>query len=529
MDAGLLTTAQDPNQLHAKRPATDKLWGALFIGLYLMLVGFGIWGSQTADINSFVNPPADCTQTRRQLGADGDDPPTADDWLEAFKSHAYYFAPMLVLLLAVGVAWIQLLRHCARVVVYCTLAFVPLSCLAGAAALLATVPAASTGALCLLAVGVLYALILCCCRNRIELTAALISKAVDVLGAHPGIILAALGVKLLYLCLLAGGAAAAAAVLLTGRWVPAFDEYGDKVCVWDLPAAAEAGLGVAGVALLWLTFLAFTVRFFVTSFVTACWWFDTDGGDAPLPTASDASGVVRPAATGAPVRRGVGLAFGKSFGTLSLGAFVLTVCEIINNMARQAEQRSNNIVVCLVMCCLRCIMRYIQWLTKFCVAWHAVTAQPFCTSARGVFDMLGRHGLAALVVDRFTSLVMHMGSLFLALFVAGGTTLVVYTGASADTKLPQEQVDTLLVVFGVTAALVSSIVLNFFGALVLNIVDAAYICFAHDLDRAVAVAAHRHELHYILVKVTKPTTVAVTQPGGAAPVLAVPVGTPIAQ
>ena len=91
-------------------------------------------------------------------------------------------------------------------------------------------------------------------------------------------------------------------------------------------------------------------------------------------------------------------------------------------MARNAERRSNNICVCLVMCCLQCIMRYIQWLTKFCVAWHAVTAQPFCTSARGVFDMLGRHGLAVLVVDRFTSLVMHMGSLFLALVVAGGTT-----------------------------------------------------------------------------------------------------------
>ena len=35
------------------------------------------------------------------------------------------------------------------------------------------------------------------------------------LGAHPGIIMAALGTKLLYLALLAGGVASAAAVLLT--------------------------------------------------------------------------------------------------------------------------------------------------------------------------------------------------------------------------------------------------------------------------------------------------------------------------
>ena len=204
------------------------------------------------------------------------------------------------------------------------------------------------------------------------------------------------------------------------------------------------GLGVAGVALLWLTFLAFTIRFFVTSFVTACWWFDTDGGDA-LPTAADGSGVLRPASTGAPGRRGLGLAFGKSFGTLSLAASVLTACEIVNNMARNAERRSNNICVCLVMCCLQCIMRYIQWLTKFCVAWHAVTAQPFCTSARGVFDMLGRHGLAALVVDRFTSLVMHMGSLFLALVAscAGLRPGIARTACRAASRcaLPSMQTD----------------------------------------------------------------------------------------
>ena len=45
-----------------------------------------------------------------------------------------------------------------------------------------------------------------------------------------------------------------------------------------------------------------------------------------------------PAYAGAPVRRGLGLAFGKSFGTLSLAASVLTACEIVNNMARNAAQ-----------------------------------------------------------------------------------------------------------------------------------------------------------------------------------------------
>ena len=81
----------------------------------------------------------------------------------------------------------------------------------------------------------------------------------------------------------------------------------------------------------------------------------------------------------------------------------------------------------------------------------------------------------------------------------------------------------MLAVFGITAWVLSSVVLNFFGALVLNIVDAAYICFALDLDTQ---AAHRHEMRQVLILVAKPTTV-VQQPGGGAAV-AVPVGTAVA-
>ena len=104
--------------------------------MYVALIGFGVWGAQNADLDRFVNPPADCSQLRRRLGADGDDPPSADDWLITFKNHAYFFAPMLVFLLAVGVAWIWLLRHCARVVTYVTLAMVPVGCFVGAGAIL---------------------------------------------------------------------------------------------------------------------------------------------------------------------------------------------------------------------------------------------------------------------------------------------------------------------------------------------------------------------------------------------------------
>ena len=40
MDASLLSS--DPTTLHAKRPATDKLWGFLFVGVYVALIGFGV-------------------------------------------------------------------------------------------------------------------------------------------------------------------------------------------------------------------------------------------------------------------------------------------------------------------------------------------------------------------------------------------------------------------------------------------------------------------------------------------------------
>ena len=109
------------------------------------------------------------------------------------------------------------------------------------------------------------------------------------------------------------------------------------------------------------------------------------------------------------------------------------------------------------------------------------------------------------------------------LVVAGGTTLTVKAYTDGQSGLPQEQADLMLAVFGITAWVLSSVLLNFFGALVLNIVDAAYICFALDLDTQ---AAHRHVMRQVLILVAKPTIV-VQQPGGGAAV-AVPVGTAVA-
>ena len=47
-----------------------------------------------------------------------------------------------------------------------------------------------------------------------------------------------------------------------------------------------------------------------------------------------------------------------------------------------------------------CFVALIEFLNKFAVSHHAVTASPFCTSARQITAILARNALSAYVVDR---------------------------------------------------------------------------------------------------------------------------------
>ena len=219
------------------------------------------------------------------------------------------------------------------------------------------------------------------------------------------------------------------------------------------------------------------------AFVTACWYF-SPGDDLARGASSEGideiergPGEVRGEVPGSPTRRGLAISLSSSFGTLCYAALVLSVCELLNAIARKS-MRSRNLFVVVAGCCLRYIVALIEFLNKFAVSHHAVTAAPFCTSARQITAILARNALSVYVVDQIGGFVLHFGAFVLSGLVAGLTTALVAT------TLPATASDrtVLLGVYMGLSLVVAFSTLNFLATLLLNVVDAAYTCHALDLE-----------------------------------------------
>ena len=161
----------------------------------------------------------------------------------------------------------------------------------------------------------------------------------------------------------------------------------------------------------------------------------------------------------------------------------------------------------------------IEFLTKFAVSFHALTGDPFCTSARTFTAHLKRHGITAYFVDVLSSVVLSFGGFVLALFVAASTVGVIYnTSIKRDDQHSSwdETTTMVLVTIGVVALGVAWLILSFIGGLLLNVVDASYTCMVLDLDHG---AAAQPEMAKVIIQCVQPTYV-IQQPGNAPPVLA---------
>lgn len=147
------------------------------------------------------------------------------------------------------------------------------------------------------------------------------------------------------------------------------------------------------------------MRFFVVSFVTGVWYYNSDalaaqdsdgssssaaGMEMGKPTtslavagASDDSASTR-RATSSPICTGLGLAFSKSFGSVAFASLILAICEYLRRLAR--KQNKCNLVGLLIYCCIMCILNYLEFLTRFALTFHALSGESFCASGQAFLE-----------------------------------------------------------------------------------------------------------------------------------------------
>eukprot|EP00879_Flechtneria_rotunda_P010708 GHRR01011190.1.p1 GENE.GHRR01011190.1~~GHRR01011190.1.p1 ORF type:complete len:492 (+),score=143.83 GHRR01011190.1:253-1728(+) len=245
-------------------------------------------------------------------------------------------------------------------------------------------------------------------RNQLALVGRLLGVSSRALYDNPSIIGGSLLIQLagliFVLPLLAGmllayanGGVAPNPAVQSRQGTSCLDGQGQEVlcCAWKPDDWAIAYMAWAAVTLSWTSLLAFTIKVFVISGVTAQWYF------APANQTPRGS-----------LRRSIGHALGPQFGSLALAAWLLNLLNTLKQMAENARQENrNNLFVQILVSCLQFLITVLEYITKFGVVRIAITGEELMDGCRATVDLLRRNLLDTVGVWWFPGMILQVGYL----------------------------------------------------------------------------------------------------------------------
>ncbi|GFR47647.1 hypothetical protein Agub_g9390, partial [Astrephomene gubernaculifera] len=523
------------------RPRRDVPWLIAYLLLLLGALAGGVFAfmHRNTRFEKLVTPesmsdphlcPIDATShAARRLLQQGPDAPSPFDFDLFMRAAGMWAGASVGGALLVGLLFVWLVRVS------------PGALVATALGLQVSVPAAvgilaltrgSVGAgVALLGLAGLTLLVFILWKQQVQLVTALLGLAGRGLSANPGLVPMALGLQLLALGLLETPlllALIGAAMNGTLAFNPhradrgaaespeqCVDAEGDSVscCVWKTEPWVPAYMTLAGIAMTWTLFLAFQIKLYTVGGTIAQWYFEpvsaaaaTDddmyhgGGGASSSSADAANGGGR--RTTARRRRSRTLtalrfAAGPSLGSLCCGSAILTLVSMIRQAMEKARQeRDRNLLAACAAACCSLLLSLLEFVTRFATVRAAVTGEAFLTAGRGVVQLLKRNAMDAFGVWWLPPMIIQSCCFLLSASWAAAVSLLSYATTwrhQAHAASPhQASVSAWLT--ALLALLAAWAVLGFLGSLLLNVIDALFVCFAMDRDLGQVSAPEVHQV-----------------------------------
>ncbi|WIA40658.1 hypothetical protein OEZ86_004364 [Tetradesmus obliquus] len=272
------------------------------------------------------------------------------------------------------------------------------------------------------------------------------------------------------------------------------DDQGQAVacCAWMPEGWAIAYMAWGSLVVGWSSLLVFTVKVFVISGVTAQWYF--------APATQKPRGALR---------RSLGHALGPNFGSLCLAAWLLNLLQMLKSMAENARaENRDNFFVQLLVSCFEFLLTLLEAVTKFAVVRLAITGDALMPSCRSTADLLARNLLDSVGVWWFPGMILQVTALLLSCVWGLAVFGLSYGAWGGDNAALSSGI-----AMGVLAFFFGVLTVSFINSILLNIVDAVYICFAMDRDAQACTRLEVHEVYALLPSNKAPLGV-VEQPDG---------------
>ncbi|KAK9787237.1 hypothetical protein WJX73_001621 [Symbiochloris irregularis] len=493
------------------RPSRDRAWGLLYLAALALAFAGGIysavhWNHDFAASwnNDHMSDPASCPKHRSLLETVSHQDKGNGNVGDFVRAAIFIVSVTLLAPLVGGLGFTYAFKRHAHFMVNLTVQIqVALPAVFGIAMLL--MGHLQFGIIFLVLAGI-SAFTFYLWRNELGLCARLLGVAANGLSDNPGLVGFCLVAVIAMACLWIPLVSLLGASYTNGHIAPkpgaivqgpsCIDEHGRDTpcCYWELDwwVPVYAALNLATTS--WTIFLIGEIRRFVLSATIAQWYFAPPGASMVGTT-----------------RRSIGLALGPSFGTCAFGSAILTLIQALRNAMEQAKQDNReeglaSLAWCLVSCVAECFFQLFEFITKFATVRAAITGEAFLTAGRGAFDLFRRNFLKAYAVWWLPPLVLQTGA-FLISAVWGGAVFGLAWLLSHG-RYPHHAMagSTML---GILAFLLAWIVQSFFANVLLNVVDAVFMCYAMDRDTQ---AVTNMEVHEVFSHV--PVGVAVENPDG---------------
>eukprot|EP00850_Spirogloea_muscicola_P009694 SM000055S18228 [mRNA] locus=s55:158944:161701:- [translate_table: standard] len=449
-------------------------------------------------------------------GGGGDGP-----WLALLAA----LAATLLVSVPLGLLYLAVLRAYARAFAYATIAV--LICLPAALGLYTFLVLEATAQLTggarafvgafLLVVALAWLHILVFRRDKVELAARIFGVASEALGQNKLLLLLGPALQLLLFACVTPLSALLFLAMTVGRLVPHPDRVqipslpcGQSTprpcCVWEVHPLAAVYILVAMAAILWFGALLQHIQAYVTAGAVSQWYFAPAGS-----------------ATTGTTKKSLEHALGPSLGTLCFSSLVMTIINIVRNMARKGQDDGGNghvgLFSVIIRCCLECLLQVVEFITGFSgklvalpiqliisdcasipiakclllllytVIFAAIRGDDFITSARSTYGMLKRNFLTTVVVDRLSRGIL----LYSSLLMAGVWGALVYF-----THHEVWGIKPVALLAAILSVVVVLMVLSFFTNVIIVAIDATYVCYAMDKDCNTVSKQEIHDV-YILV------------------------------
>ncbi|GFR42645.1 hypothetical protein Agub_g3582 [Astrephomene gubernaculifera] len=475
-----------------KRPRRDSYWTIAYVSLAALVFFWAIPCFTHTDPHSgMYNPGFYYNSTSCDIEAyQAVHPPVSfnvdQTFLRAFKKSISIWLPITAVLAVLSSAlYLVLFRRFAKAMVTATILFS-----VGSGLLFALVcffVGAIPFGVILLIFTIITAVFYWWIRAQLRMCAELLAIAGRGLNENLGLIPAAIGIKLVGLCVLVYGAAGFFSAVNVGHVekmpnvvmhpngpesAVCLDSMYNVVpcCRFKTETWAGAFAFFASCFISWTGMLIMQLKLYTVADTISQWYFSPSlAGNTFGSSSSDG---MRPGS----VRLALDHCLRSSFGSVAFAAAILAILRMIRRSLERASRK--NIICCIINCVAQPLLAMMEKFTRFATIAAAITGDAFVPAAKSVFDTLKRNFLQTYSVWWVPDSVLQFAVGLLSLTWAG----IVFFATYAANK----NSDNVWPVTFATAAVAFVFMLYallFVAGLLLDAINTIYICYAMDKDQ----------------------------------------------